>query len=151
MQRGILPLLPTKGGEGRGEEGRFYLDSPLPNPLPTRSSRGEGGDPKRQRRLIQWQWGSRVRGHASSTGCENSCTGSGCPHNLGEKQRGVGGLAAHPRRNSPPNLSRMACASDWPPAFFFCWKEPNLTNPMAVANSGWSRADLSPLMELVWP
>src|SRR6266536_5502170 len=38
MPRGILPLLPTKGGEGRGEEGRFYLDSPLP----TRSSRGEG-------------------------------------------------------------------------------------------------------------
>src|SRR5881396_4197933 len=77
MQRGILPLLPTKGGEGRGEEGRFYLDSPLPNPLPTRSSRGEGEDPKRQCRLIQWQWGSRVRGHASSTGCESPCTGSG--------------------------------------------------------------------------
>src|SRR5207249_5921123 len=26
--------------------------------------------------LIQWQWGSRVRGHASSTRCENPCTGS---------------------------------------------------------------------------
>src|SRR6266436_5784737 len=32
------------GGEGRGEESRFYWISPLPNPLPARSSRGEGGD-----------------------------------------------------------------------------------------------------------
>ena len=27
--------------------------------------------------LIQWQWGSRVRGHASSTRCENSIGGAG--------------------------------------------------------------------------
>src|SRR4029077_18893299 len=33
----------------------------------------------------------------------------------------------------------------------FCCREPNLTNPMAVDNSGWSRADLRPLMELVLP
>src|SRR5947209_16133874 len=30
------------GGEGRGEESRFYWISPLPNPLPARSSQGEG-------------------------------------------------------------------------------------------------------------
>src|SRR6266704_1469887 len=30
------------GGEGRGEESCFYWISPLPNPLPARSSRGEG-------------------------------------------------------------------------------------------------------------
>ena len=29
--------------------------------------------------------------------------------------------------------------------------EPNFTRPMAVTNSGWSSADLRPLMELVWP
>src|SRR5262245_449426 len=35
--------------------------------------------------------------------------------------------------------------------FFFCSKEPNLTSPIAVANSGWSSADFRPLTEFVWP
>ena len=30
------------GGEGRGEEVLGFRNSPLPNPLPTRASRGEG-------------------------------------------------------------------------------------------------------------
>ena len=30
------------GGEGRGEEALGFRETPLPNPLPTRSSRGEG-------------------------------------------------------------------------------------------------------------
>src|SRR5437667_5482039 len=77
MQRGILPLLPTKGGEGRGEEGRFYLDSPLPNPLPTRSSRGEGGDPKRQRRLIQWQCPGSLSPCLSRFRCHSAGRGQG--------------------------------------------------------------------------
>jgi hypothetical protein len=36
------PSPPAEGGEGWGEEGRFSWNSPLPDPLPTRSSRGEG-------------------------------------------------------------------------------------------------------------
>src|SRR6185436_1950874 len=41
--RGFLPLLLTQeGGEGWGEEAYFPMNSPLPGPLPTRSSRGEG-------------------------------------------------------------------------------------------------------------
>src|SRR6266496_509252 len=39
------PSPPTKGGEGRGEEGRLLKsESPLPNPLPVRASRREGED-----------------------------------------------------------------------------------------------------------
>src|SRR5437899_6302611 len=36
----ILPLLPKKGGEGRGEEAVFHF-SPLSSSIPARSSRGE--------------------------------------------------------------------------------------------------------------
>src|SRR2546422_10954647 len=43
------------GGEGRGEESRFYWISPLPNPLPARSSRGEGDRRSAFQCLIQWQ------------------------------------------------------------------------------------------------
>jgi superfamily II DNA/RNA helicase len=41
-----LPLLPALGGEGRGEEerGTIKSDAPVPNPLPARSSQGEGAD-----------------------------------------------------------------------------------------------------------
>ena len=46
------------GGEGRGEESRFYRISPLPNPLPARSSRGEGDRRSTFQCLIQWQWAS---------------------------------------------------------------------------------------------
>src|SRR6266498_4291322 len=39
------PSPPTKGGEGRGEEGCWpNSETPLPNPLPVRASRGEGED-----------------------------------------------------------------------------------------------------------
>src|SRR6266436_5278568 len=43
------------GGEGRGEESRFYWISPLPNPLPARSSRGEGDRRSTFQCLIQWR------------------------------------------------------------------------------------------------
>ena len=43
------------GGEGRGEESRFYWISPLPNPLPARSSQGEGDRRSAFQCLIQWQ------------------------------------------------------------------------------------------------
>src|SRR5713226_5787857 len=43
------------GGEGRGEESRFYWISPLPNPLPTRSSQGEGDRRTAFQCFIQWQ------------------------------------------------------------------------------------------------
>ncbi len=46
------------GGEGRGEESRFCWISPLPNPLPARSSRGEGDRRSAFQCLIQWQWPS---------------------------------------------------------------------------------------------
>src|SRR5260370_24310748 len=46
------------GGEGRGEESRFYWISPLPNPLPARSSQGEGDRRPAFQGLIQWQWAS---------------------------------------------------------------------------------------------
>src|SRR5438309_5567026 len=42
------------GGEGRGEEPRFYWISPLPNPLPARSSQGEGDRRPAFRCLLQW-------------------------------------------------------------------------------------------------
>src|SRR5713101_4029774 len=42
------------GGEGRGEESRFYWISPLPNP-PARSSLGEGDRRSTLQCLIQWQ------------------------------------------------------------------------------------------------
>src|SRR5438309_8517473 len=45
------------GGEGRGEESRFYWISPLPNPLPARSSQGEGDRRSAVQCLIQRQWG----------------------------------------------------------------------------------------------
>src|SRR2546425_5439116 len=57
-KRRVLPLLPRReerGGERRGIFGRV---SPLPNPLPARSSRGEGEDSLSPHRLIQWQRGS---------------------------------------------------------------------------------------------
>jgi transcriptional antiterminator RfaH len=39
------PSPPTKGGEGRGEEACLpNSETPLPNPLPVRTSRGEGED-----------------------------------------------------------------------------------------------------------
>src|SRR6266853_1391286 len=44
------------GGEGRGEEPRFYWISPLPNPPPARSSRGEGDRRSTFQCLIQWLW-----------------------------------------------------------------------------------------------
>jgi hypothetical protein len=44
------------GGEGRGEESRFYWISPLPNPLPARSSQREGDRRPPFQCLIQWQW-----------------------------------------------------------------------------------------------
>ena len=37
-----LSLSSHEGGEGRGEEGRVYWISPLPGPLPTPPSWGEG-------------------------------------------------------------------------------------------------------------
>jgi hypothetical protein len=43
------------GGEGRGEE-RFYWISPLPNPLPARSSQGEGDRRSTFQCLIQWPY-----------------------------------------------------------------------------------------------
>src|SRR6266446_3650892 len=43
------------GEEGRGEESRFYWISPLPNPLPARSSQGEGDRRPAFQCLIQWQ------------------------------------------------------------------------------------------------
>src|SRR2546427_2673441 len=43
------------GGEGRGEESRFYWISPLPNPPPARSSQGEGDRLSAFQCLIQWQ------------------------------------------------------------------------------------------------
>ena len=49
------------GGEGRGEESRFYLISPLPNPLPARSSRGEGDQGSTFQCLIQCQRGAAER------------------------------------------------------------------------------------------
>ena len=49
-QRGgaaTTPSPPSDGGEGRGEEERFWL-APLLGPLPTPSSRGEEEKPYRQ-------------------------------------------------------------------------------------------------------
>src|SRR2546428_2579315 len=43
------------GGEGRGEESRFFWISPLPNPLPARSSQGEGDRRPAFQCLIEWQ------------------------------------------------------------------------------------------------
>jgi serine/threonine protein kinase len=49
---GRAPSPPAAGGEGRGEEGRWAVGAaPLPNPLPARSSRGEGENPRRLHRL----------------------------------------------------------------------------------------------------
>src|SRR5213594_1810795 len=46
MHRGILPLLPTKGGEGRGEEGRFLFGFPSPQPSPHSFLAGRGRRPE---------------------------------------------------------------------------------------------------------
>jgi hypothetical protein len=53
----VLPLLPRReerAGERRGIFARF---SPLPNPLPARSSRGEGENSLSPPHLIQWERG----------------------------------------------------------------------------------------------
>ncbi len=57
----ITPSPPSDGGEGRGEEVRFYW-LPLLGPLPTRSSRGEDGELdaalRRSAELAgRWNWG----------------------------------------------------------------------------------------------
>src|ERR1043165_577477 len=52
--------------------------------------------------------------------------------------------------HKPPNVCLIASLKPLL-VFFFCRKEPNLTRPMAVANSGWSSADFRPLMELALP
>src|SRR6266849_4454716 len=51
----ISPSPPSDGGEGWGEEARFY--SPLLGPLPTRSSRGEDGELDFSLSSIGWRRG----------------------------------------------------------------------------------------------
>src|SRR2546426_10293592 len=46
LDGGVSPSPPAEGGEGRGAEGRFSWNSPLPAP----ASRGEGED------LRSWPW-----------------------------------------------------------------------------------------------
>ena len=53
-------------------------------------------------------------------------------------------------RNNWLTLFLMPPRLPWP-VRFFDWNEPNFTRPIAVANSGWSSADFSPLMEFVLP
>src|SRR5438034_4392042 len=49
----ISPSPPPKGGEGRGEEGCWTnSEAPLPNPLPVRASRGEGGGERQPKFLL---------------------------------------------------------------------------------------------------
>src|SRR6266571_1469457 len=60
------------GGEGRGEESRFYLISPLPNPLPARSSQGEGDRRPAFQCLIPWHSGPRPRLEPQETGSADS-------------------------------------------------------------------------------
>src|SRR5438093_4717993 len=55
MHRGILPLLLTKEGEGRGEEGRFLFGFPSPQPSPHSFLAGRGRGPAAAMRLVQWQ------------------------------------------------------------------------------------------------
>ena len=58
MLASFLPLFPSEGGEGWGEEGRPYWISPHPGPLPARTSQGEGEDgPRVPIRSIQQQMG----------------------------------------------------------------------------------------------
>src|SRR5713226_9226128 len=54
-ERTVLPLLPRREERGGERRGIFARVSPLPNPLPARSSRGEGEDSLSPNRLIQWQ------------------------------------------------------------------------------------------------
>src|SRR6266849_5456027 len=63
------------GGEGRGEESRFYGISPLPNP-PRSFLAGEGEDSHSPNRLIEWQWGQgegcrRSNEHGFGQRCSN--------------------------------------------------------------------------------
>src|SRR2546425_586 len=60
------------GGEGRGEESRFYWISPLPNPLPARSSQGEGDRRPAFQCLIQWPWSFALPGPTGPTDGHNS-------------------------------------------------------------------------------
>src|SRR5713226_5618606 len=54
-ERTVLPLLPRREERGGERRGIFARVSPLPNPLPARSSRGEGEDSPSPNRLIQRQ------------------------------------------------------------------------------------------------
>src|SRR6266516_2076396 len=75
-----LPALLDRKRERRGERGiqiKTALFSPTLSSL-CEEERENSSVHRRFYSLIQWQWGSRVRGHASSTRCENPCTGSGC-------------------------------------------------------------------------
>src|SRR6266487_6438581 len=73
-----LPALLDRKRERRGERG-IQIKTALFSPTLSSLCEEERENSSVHRRfycLIQWQWGSRVRGHDSSTGCENPCTGS---------------------------------------------------------------------------
>src|SRR6266702_7718479 len=53
-ERSVLPLLPRREERGGERRGIFARVSPLPSPLPARSSQGEGEDPLSPDRLVQW-------------------------------------------------------------------------------------------------
>src|SRR6266705_6005288 len=63
------------GGEGRGEEPRFYWFSPLPNPPPARSSRGEGDRRSTFQCLIQWLWATGRCRRATRRAERRQCAG----------------------------------------------------------------------------
>src|SRR6266516_7851687 len=95
-----LPALLDRKRERRGERG-IQIKTALLSPTLSSLCEEERENSSVHRRfysLIQWQWGSRVRGHASSTRCENSCTGSGCLDSWLAGGCGVeGGRAGRPR------------------------------------------------------
>jgi hypothetical protein len=117
------------GGEGRGEEPRFYWISPLPNPLPARSSRGEGDRRSTFQCLIQWLWGGGLRAAAAggttiraTLGVRKGCAAAHgadiaarCRYQarqpLGETPTGATGTAGLPKRLGQRGLSR------WPGIF----------------------------------